>query len=104
MTQPIAQPLPHRLGKFRLAARPMGYTLHPAGAQLLATDLLHVAQTDAESPRQFFFCSLALLIRQKNPAAQIISVRLRHTLVFAEIAKKSLTPNLALHYYLIWSN
>jgi hypothetical protein len=76
----------------------MGYTLHLTGAQLLATDLLDVAQTDTESPRQLFFRSFALLIGLKNPAPQIIPIRLRHALVFAGVANKSLPPNIALHY------
>ena len=98
MAQPIAQSLPHRLSKLGLAARPVGYTLHWAAAQLLAADLLHLTQTDPETPRQLRFRPFSLLIRFQDFATQIISVRLRHQLIVAGIAKTNLSPNSSLYY------
>jgi hypothetical protein len=45
-----------------------------------------------------FLRSLALLVRLKNPASQIVSVRFSHALVFAGIAKKSLGAKSTLAY------
>jgi hypothetical protein len=98
MTQPIAQSLPHRLRKLGLAARPVGHALHLPGAQLLAANLLHIAQTDTETLRQLRFRPFALPISFQDSETQIICVRFRHGLIVAGIAKTNLSPNLPLHY------
>lgn len=68
MTEPITQSLPNRLGKLRLAARSMRQSFHLPSTQLLGANLLHVANTDPEAPRQLCYRSLFLLISLKNPA------------------------------------
>ena len=103
LLQPASQPLANRLGEPRLAARPMGNTLHHPGASPLPMNLPHLIQTDAKALRQLRLRSFALLAGLQNPAPQIVRKRSCHSRLSGDLAALNLPSLLPLHYLLIWS-
>ncbi len=104
LLQPAAQPLPHWLGKQRLAARPMGNALHLPGTSPLPMYLPHIVQTDAKALRQFRLRAFALHVGLQNPAPQIVRKRSCHPGLSGDLAAFNLASLPSSHYLLIWSS
>jgi len=68
LLEPVAKPIANGLGKLGLAPRLVRDARHRAGAQLLASDFLHIPIADTETRGQLRLTSFALLQGFQNPA------------------------------------